>query len=353
MTQATRTCGTCGTIVHRAGPGGPVKSWCSPDCRRQQRLEARRRRNPITTSAACVICGVTILRTGRSGPVKAACSDECRRLHRKRTRPEQITTSAPCRTCGTAIPRTGLAGAIPKYCSADCRPRCAVPACGEARRSSDWCPSHYGQWCRTGDPLTPPSRIMEKGLFCAVDGCDTPRRKRTWCAYHYAAWKRTGDPTATCYRWVERSESCEMCGSPTGPHLRRHCSKACSQAAYRARANGQETPPASISCQACGDPIDVSRRNGKAVGRRDTLACRVCIRQYRKHGSSVKALAKAHGLACGICGDDVDLSLRYPDLMRGSVDHKVPVARGGTSNWSNLQLVHLRCNFRKGARFSS
>ncbi len=31
-----------------------------------------------------------------------------------------------------------------------------------------------------------------------------------------------------------------------------------------------------------------------------------------------------------------------------SIDHKHPLSRGGTHTWGNVQLMHLKCNLRKG-----
>ncbi len=51
---------------------------------------------------------------------------------------------------------------------------------------------------------------------------------------------------------------------------------------------------------------------------------------------------------CGICGKPVDFSLRYPDPMSKTVDHIIPINRGGhPSDLSNLQLAHLTCNRQK------
>ena len=54
---------------------------------------------------------------------------------------------------------------------------------------------------------------------------------------------------------------------------------------------------------------------------------------------------------CGICGKPVDMSLRYPDPMSKTVDHIIPINRGGhPSDIENLQLAHLTCNLEKADR---
>lgn len=50
---------------------------------------------------------------------------------------------------------------------------------------------------------------------------------------------------------------------------------------------------------------------------------------------------------CGICGLPVDKSLRYPNPMCATVDHIIPVTKGGTNELSNLQLAHHYCNRQK------
>ena len=51
---------------------------------------------------------------------------------------------------------------------------------------------------------------------------------------------------------------------------------------------------------------------------------------------------------CGICGKPVDFSLKYPHPMSATVDHIIPVSKGGhPSDISNLQLAHRCCNRAK------
>lgn len=56
---------------------------------------------------------------------------------------------------------------------------------------------------------------------------------------------------------------------------------------------------------------------------------------------------------CGICGGEMDRELRWPDPWSKSVDHIVPIAKGGGHTQDNLQWAHVRCNISKGASLPS
>lgn len=52
--------------------------------------------------------------------------------------------------------------------------------------------------------------------------------------------------------------------------------------------------------------------------------------------------------ACGICGHEVDFSVRYPHPLSPCIDHIIPVSKGGhPSDIENLQLAHWCCNRQK------
>lgn len=51
---------------------------------------------------------------------------------------------------------------------------------------------------------------------------------------------------------------------------------------------------------------------------------------------------------CGICGKPVDFAYRYPHPLSPTVDHIIPVSKGGhPTDLSNLQLAHRCCNRQK------
>lgn len=53
---------------------------------------------------------------------------------------------------------------------------------------------------------------------------------------------------------------------------------------------------------------------------------------------------------CQICGLPTDVNAREGRKIFGaypSIDHIIPVARGGAHSWDNVQLAHMACNVRK------
>lgn len=51
---------------------------------------------------------------------------------------------------------------------------------------------------------------------------------------------------------------------------------------------------------------------------------------------------------CGICGQPVDFTLKYPHPLSACIDHIIPIVRGGhPSDIDNLQLAHFCCNRQK------
>ena len=51
---------------------------------------------------------------------------------------------------------------------------------------------------------------------------------------------------------------------------------------------------------------------------------------------------------CGICGQPVDKTRKCPDPLAPTIDHIIPVSKGGhPSELANLQLAHRWCNRQK------
>ena len=51
---------------------------------------------------------------------------------------------------------------------------------------------------------------------------------------------------------------------------------------------------------------------------------------------------------CRLCDTQIERDLRWPDPMSASIDHIVPICRGGGDVRENVQATHLVCNLKKG-----
>jgi 5-methylcytosine-specific restriction endonuclease McrA len=72
------------------------------------------------------------------------------------------------------------------------------------------------------------------------------------------------------------------------------------------------------------------------------------VRRSRRRGSpvepvSLKRIFDRDGMRCHLCTDFIDLS-------EASVDHLIPVVRGGAFAEWNLMVAHLVCNRRRGTK---
>lgn len=59
-------------------------------------------------------------------------------------------------------------------------------------------------------------------------------------------------------------------------------------------------------------------------------------------------LFNLHGWACHVCKEIIDSRKRFPDVMAATVEHIMPISRGGTHTWDNVAPAHAMCNFKKG-----
>ncbi|MGW0312024.1 HNH endonuclease [Streptomyces flavidovirens] len=56
---------------------------------------------------------------------------------------------------------------------------------------------------------------------------------------------------------------------------------------------------------------------------------------------------------CQLCLLPIDPEVAWPDRMSASVDHIVPLVRGGSHSMINVQSAHLGCNSSKGDRLDA
>lgn len=100
------------------------------------------------------------------------------------------------------------------------------------------------------------------------------------------------------------------------------------------------------TCAWCGGPLPPPA----AVGRPRRFCCNSHRnRSYEaRRRITVSDVADRDGWLCHLCGGPVDPSASAPHPKAASVDHVLPLRRGGTDDLVNVRLAHFRCNVLKG-----
>lgn len=81
------------------------------------------------------------------------------------------------------------------------------------------------------------------------------------------------------------------------------------------------------------------------------------IKQGEQEDVNLDDLIKRDKGKCYLCGKKVAKRRKFGrSQKRGNmsnyptVDHVIPISRGGTHTWNNVKLAHFSCNSRKGGR---
>lgn len=63
-----------------------------------------------------------------------------------------------------------------------------------------------------------------------------------------------------------------------------------------------------------------------------------------------QVVGKRDGWRCGICRRMIDPKRAYPHPLSQSLDHIVPLSKGGHHTYANVRIAHLKCNTERGNR---
>lgn len=73
-------------------------------------------------------------------------------------------------------------------------------------------------------------------------------------------------------------------------------------------------------------------------------------RRVYAQGDNINALVvfELHGWICCICNKKIDRNLRVPNWNAATIEHIIPICKGGTHTWDNVRPSHYKCNLDKG-----
>ncbi|MEU3452178.1 HNH endonuclease signature motif containing protein [Micromonospora sp. NPDC006766] len=316
----TVVCRDCGTTFDHITRSNRPKLLCATCVREAQRKATREHKRRERAAARveykdCPHCGVEYDKP-RKRPGRCA---GCRKAHLREYLKQYRVAHAGqprqffCTICGAKINRAGNSGK-PLYC-----PPCAETAArsarlrAEAKRTERRAAKLATHCYHCGDELPRP---YYPGKYPAR--CFTCKRQRHY-AYKRAA---TAEGRATA--------RCTNCGSPVEPGRR-----------------GQRL----ARCSTC-------RRVRRLEQQRAYAGMHGHFRRARIRGADAEKFTKESifdrdGWRCALCNRKIQRRLKHPHPLSASLDHTVPLSRGGTHTRANVRAAHLRCNLKKHARIEN
>lgn len=216
---------------------------------------------------------------------------------------------------------------------------------------------------------------------CSTDGCCNINSRRnftqcTWCSRQAAlarSWRNAGKP-------------CKECGEPLRRYQAKYCSPSCSNRgsdklfrknnpdAYRAMRQRQRKRSNEKRrlvkleaakkgaflriCVYCDKQFDAYRPRGK-IPNYCSKRCENRAGEHRRRARkrkafievvSVKKLAKWQNWKCHLCGGLIDKNAKVPDKNALTLEHLIPLSKGGEHSYQNCVAAHFYCNAIKSDR---
>ena len=298
----------------------------------------------------CLICGSEL-----SGRQEKFCSLKCRNKFNQ-VKNNKLPKDRKCVVCGEP-----LRGIQALYCSK----QCAYDFNNKKRSASKGAEREYIQLaCNKCGKIF--SAKSKNHRFCS-SACGTEAK----------------DKRRVEARTNKTPKTCEQCGASfvfaDARKMGRYCSVECRKKAsvekgteYDRKRRGWDIPR---ECRCCGKVFIKTEDNSHYLYCSDACAVsawhdirRACnrkryemVRFRAKSGKhfnpiNIKRLWARDGGKCALCGKRVDINLHRggngtcPDKMSATVDHIIPISKGGDHAWTNVQLAHFTCNNKRGNR---
>ena len=259
----------------------------------------------------CLGCGNTFMRNQRN---QKYCTIKCYKNAWYRRKPRKKPLPQPPRECAECGGDFAPSSPTNIYC----KPECEIAA-GRQRRKGRHC--HACRYCKiiftSGNKnqkycnsicyklATRKARIIGNPFVCVIEGCSGVARTHNLCQKHYDRSKLGNE---------EEYRRCIVCGNSfRWRYVERICSDECKK--EKVRAHSQQ-------------------RRAKLLGS--------VVEDFTS-----KEIFERDNYICHLCGKRVRKKYKFPDTRCPTIDHIIPISRGGNHTKSNVKCAHHGCNIRK------
>ena len=198
--------------------------------------------------------------------------------------------------------------------------KCSVEGCDRQARTKGMCAKHYSNFWRTGkaEAEKPWGKYIPKGK-CSVEGCDRDVSAQGVCATHYTNKTENGKRAQKKFRQTDRRKVIT--------------------ARYEAKESTKEKRREKSKTEK-GKENNVKRQQKRRAAKRGNEA----------EIFSPKDVYERDNWTCYLCGEKINKSQKAPHPKSPSLDHVVPICKGGGHVLNNVKAAHLRCNQSKGSK---
>ncbi len=319
-------CAMCGKEIERPPSYKSKSAWCN-EC------WGKGIRKPYVRAEynlVCAQCGSSFVTGNKRGKF---CSPGCAARHygAQRAKESIKRKTFTCQYCNKVyVNGRSNKGEGEKYCSRECAFRAKEkPIELGIYKEGDYCKVYFPQCLSCGKTFSA-NRNSQKlcSEKCQVEYSRTSNRERSRTRYlgnQQKYLRESREYNRIKHGYKEQKKECIYCGKlfKTYRTLQKSCSKECSKRLEM-----------------------IQKKHSLSEVKRRSVVKQLNIKGQSIHISIINAakIYKRDGWRCQICGKLIDRKKKCPHPLSPSLDHIIPLSRGGDHVEKNLQAAHLRCN---------
>lgn len=300
----------------------------------------------------CKVCESELIRKPGCGRIPYYCGSKCRENSKtaryRNLKPYRIRLLIrSCMNCGNSMkPQWRKGGKAKRYCGSRCQRQANHNRKMREILKSRATTQHPRRDCRIClKTLNPNGERLHAGKFYCSRKCSSDARLiQSVCVicseayYHIPSGpSQSSGPSHTCSGKCRRVYQDRI-----KPSLTYRC-EACNQAFQALKMKSR------IYCSTkCRNSASTKK---KALVRNTSWR----LRQERLKAAKVEKISPCKVFSrdnwtCWICSQPIDRTQRHPEPLAATIDHVIPISKGGDHTYSNVRCAHSRCNSVKNSK---
>lgn len=250
-----------------------------------------------------------------------------------------------CESCGVAF-KSKHRHKNAKYCSYECsyaakrKNQKICPICGQSFFAS----TKRQRTCSVSCGRELVRQALRKTCACCGKLFLPPKKGQRFC----------NKKCRVAYLISAKKKACRFCGIEFYPHKSddEFCSRKCCNNFFKRTVGVGDK-----QCARCGTAFSSRKKNAMFCSDDCRIKTNKDLRRFRARDQeigcksiTIAAVGARDGWICGICGKYIPIADNPNSNEAPSLDHIIPISKGGLHSWDNIQIAHRVCNSRKSSK---